>query len=106
MLSDCVVMYEFVMARMASELANMGEYQLATQLDDKILKESLKYRRIASTADILYDLAWNKREQDIKAGGVPNKEKMTETLNQCVILSHFCKLTYDKSFYMKKMCQE
>lgn len=98
MLSDCVVMYEFVMARMASELANMGEYQLATQLDDKILKESLKYRRIASTADILYDLAWNKREQDIKAGGVPNKEKMTETLNQCVILSHFCKLTYDKSF--------
>ena len=106
MLSDCVVMYEFVMARMASELANMGEYQLATQLDDKILKESLKYRRIASTADILYDLAWNKREQDIKAGGVPNKEKMTETLNQCVILSHFCKMTYDKSFYMKKMCQE
>lgn len=99
MLSDCVVMYEFVMARMASELANMGEYQLATQLDDKILKESLKYRRIASTADILYDLAWNKREQDIKAGGVPNKEKMTETLNQCVILSHFCKLTYDKSFW-------
>ena len=93
MLSDCVVMYEFVMARMASELANMGEYQLATQLDDKILKESLKYRRIASTADILYDLAWNKREQDIKAGGVPNKEKMTETLNQCVILSHFRKLT-------------
>lgn len=106
MLSDCVVMYEFVMARMASELANMGEYQLATQLDNKILKESLKYRRIASTADILYDLAWNKREQDIKAGEVPNKEKMTESLNQCVILSHFCKLTYDKSFYMKKMCQE
>lgn len=106
MLSDCVVMYEFVMTRMASELANMGEYHLATQLDNKILKESLKYRRIASTADILYDLAWNKREQGIKAGEMPDKEKMTESLNQCIILSHFCKLTYDKSFYLKKMCQE
>jgi len=46
MLSDGIVMYESVMVRLAGELANMGDYQTATFIDKRILKESLRCRRI------------------------------------------------------------
>lgn len=106
MLSDCIVMYEFIMMRMASELANMGEYQFATQLDKTVLSESLKNRRISAIGSILYDILWNENEQKIKGGQVLEKEKMTEILNQCIVLSHFCKLFYDEKFYLSKMRRE
>lgn len=105
MLPDCIVMYEFVMGRMASELANLGEYHLATKLDKNILKESLRNRRIWLISNILYDILWNEREQRIKAGKEFEKEKMTERLSQCILISHFCKLFNDKNFYINKMGQ-
>lgn len=106
MLPDCIVMYEFVMVRMASELANMGEYEFATQLDKKILRRTLRYRRSWLTSNILYDILWNEREQRIKAGQELEKEKTTEILKQCILLSRFCKLSNDENFYKKKMIQE
>lgn len=106
MLPDCIVMYEFVMVRMASELANMGEYQFATQLDKKILGETLRYRRVWLTSNILYDILWNKREHSIKAEQEFEIEKTTEILKQCILLSRFCKLFNDEKFYIKKMIQK
>lgn len=106
MLSDCIVMYEFIMVRMASELANMEEYQAATDLDKKILRESLNCKRIWEIANILYDISWNEKEQRIRIGQVPEKEKMTESLRQCISFSHFCKQLYDEKFYSKKLYQE
>ncbi len=45
-LSEYISMYEFVMAIVASELGNLGEYQLATELDKKALREVLRCRRL------------------------------------------------------------
>lgn len=105
MLSDCIVMYEFVMVRMASELANMGDFHTATRLDKSILKESLRCRRVWEIANILYDLSWNEIELGKESGRI-EKEKTTENLRQCVLLSRFCKQCYDEKFYCKRYVSE
>lgn len=105
-LSDYIVMYEFVMVRVASELANMGEYGTATGIDKKVLKESLKCNRIWAIGNILYDILWNEKEQKALNGLVLEKEKMTERLKQCILLSHFCKQTFEVKFYSDKLYQK
>lgn len=104
-LSDCVVMYEFVVGCLASELGNIGEYQSATDLNKKVLRESLRCKRVWVIADNLYGMLWNEQEQKIKMGEVMEKEKMTEGLKQCVILSHFCKRNFYENFFREKMHQ-
>lgn len=105
-LSDYIVMYEFVMIRVASELANMGEYETATDIDKKILKESLKCNRIWAVGNILYDILWNEKEQKVQNGQILEKEKMTERLKQCILLSHFCKQTFEEKFYGDRLYQK
>lgn len=102
MLSDGIVMYESVMVRLAGELANMGDYQTATFIDKRILKESLRCRRIWEIANILYDICWNEKEEQEKIGHYVKKEKMTESLRYCILLSHFCKQYFDEKFYKER----
>lgn len=101
-LTACVSMYEFVMMYIASELENMGEYQVAINLDRKILEKSLNCRRVWITDNVLYNILWNEKEQQTKAGRVMDKEKMTEGLTQCILLSHFCRQTFREEFYYNK----
>lgn len=105
MLSDYIAMYEFVMIRMASELANMGDLNVSTDIYKKILKESLKCNRIWAISNILYDLLWNEKERKAQYGKTLDKEKMTERLKQCILLSHFCKQSYEEKFYYDKLCE-
>ena len=103
LLADYIVMYEFVMTLVASELGNMGEYQLATELSRKALKEVLKYRRLGMVDDFVYDMLWNDQEQREHDGQQAEKEKMTDGLRECLILSHFCKQVFDEKFYSDKI---
>lgn len=104
-LSDCIVMYEYVMVFVASELGNVGEYQLALELDKKVLKEDLRCKRIWIMSNILYDVSWTQLEQGTENGQVPSKEKMTECLKQCIMLSHFCKQTFYENIFVNKLKQ-
>ena len=62
-LSDCIVMFEFIMVCVTSELGNMGKYQEAVNLDKKVLRESLRYRRLWSVSNLLYEVLWNEYQQ-------------------------------------------
>ena len=104
-LSDCIVMYEFVMVRMASELANMGEHEIAIQIDKKVLRESLMCRRVWVMANILYDILWSEQESNNSNEQSLVKEKMTENLRDCIKISHFCKQTYGEKFFNEKVNQ-
>lgn len=104
-LSDCVSMYEFTMMYVARELGNMGDYQTAINLDKRILQEDLKHRRIWIISNVIYDHLWNEKEQSIQDGEFVSKEKMTEGLKQCILLSHFCKQSFYEQFYNEKLCQ-
>lgn len=101
-LLDCIVMYEFVMVRIASELANMGEHQLAIQIDKKVLRESLMCKRVWAVANILYDILWSEQEQAKKSLA---KKEMTENLRHCIKISHFCKQTFGEKFFIEKIGQ-
>lgn len=105
-LEDSISMYEFAIICVICELGNLEEYQLSTQLAKKVLRVDLRCRRIWGIEGYLYEIMWNEREQHIKMGQTEEKEKMTETLKQCLILSHFCRRTYFEDFYHNKMDYE
>lgn len=105
LLSDCIVMYEFVMSYVASELGNLGKYQAATDLDKKILKESLACKRICIIDNILYNMLWNEREKQMQDKQFTDQAKMTKCLKQCVLLSHFCRQDFHEKFYENKLHQ-
>lgn len=104
-LADCISMYEFVMVYVASELGNMAEFQIATDIEKKILKESLACKRIWVIDNILYNILWNEKELQLKLRVTEKKEKMTDGIKQCIILSHFCKQSFHEKFYYDKLHQ-
>lgn len=102
-LADYIVMYEYVMICATNELGSMGEYQLATELDKKVLKEVLRCRRLGAVNDFIYDMLWNENEQQTGDGQQMEKEKMTDGLRLCATISHFEKQTYYETFYLNKL---
>ncbi len=103
LLSEYISMYEFVMVSVTNELSSLGEYQLAAALDKKGLREVLRCRRLWVINEFLYDLWWMDMQQ--KSVTRQEKEKMTNDLIQCVIISHFCKRRYYERFYMDTINQ-
>ncbi len=101
-LSDCISMYEFTIVCLVSELGNIGEYELSNNLSEKALIESLRQKRIWIIADCLYNIMWNENEQQERIEQPLNKKIMTERLQQCILLSHFCKQILDEKFYYSK----
>jgi len=105
MLSEYISMYEFVVACATNELSSMGEYQLATSLDKKALRQVLSCRRLCAINEFLYDILWSDMQQNIIVGQQTEKEKMTEGLKQCIVISHFCKYTFYEQIYLDKLHQ-
>lgn len=104
-LSDCIAMYEHIMPFVASDLGNRGEYQIAIELDRKILRESLMCKRIWTIGNALYDILWNENKQMTEIELLVDKTKMTERLRQCLLLSHFCRQSFNEKFYYNKLHQ-
>lgn len=92
-LSDCISMYEFATINVICELGNLKEYQKSIDLAKKVLRVDLKCKRIWGIDAYLYEISWNENK------------KMTESLKHCIILSHFCKRTFYKEFYLRKLHQ-
>ena len=105
-LGDCIPIYEHVMFCIVSELGNLGEHQKAITFSKKALKEDLKCNRVWGVDGYIYEILWNEIEQQRNIGQIMRKEKMTESLQQCILLSHFCKQILDEKFYYDKLYQE
>lgn len=101
-LSNGISMYEFAITNAICEFGNLEEYQFAIKLAQKVLCEDLHCRRIWGIDAYLYEIAWNESEQRLQGEQTGKKEKMTVTLKQCLLLSHFCKRTFYEEFYCKK----
>lgn len=82
---DHIVMYEFVMSCVASELGDMGEFQISTDLDKRVLKMSLSCKRICTVDGVLYNILWNEIEQQKQCGQYFENEKRTKQLQQCIL---------------------
>lgn len=102
LLSEEIIIYEVVMKMVASELGNIGEFEQATQIEKKIICESLKQHRLFFVDDSLYGIWWNEKEQT-KIENV--NEKQIQKLRMCVTLSRFLKKTEDEKFYSEKLAK-
>ncbi len=102
-LSNCISMYEFAIVCLVNELGNIENYKLSTSLSKRALRESLMQKRVWIIADCLYNIWWNENEQRKNIGQSINKKIMTESLQQCILLSHFCRQTFDEKFYRDKV---
>lgn len=102
MLSEEIIIYEVVMKMVASELGNIGEFEQSTQIEKKIIYESLKQHRLFFVDDSLYGIWWNEKKQ-MKAENM--NEKQIQNLKMCAILSHFLKKTEDEKFYFEKLAK-
>ncbi len=100
---DHIVMYEFVMSCVASELGDMGKFQISTDLDKRVLKMSLSCKRICTVDGVLYNILWNEIEQQKQCGQYFENEKRTKQLQQCILLSHFCRQDFNEKFYKSKL---
>ena len=89
----------------ASELGSVGQHQSAIELDKKVLKEDLMCKRVWVISIILYDILWNEKERMTENGQLLGKEKMTENLEHCILLSHFCRQPFYEKFYNDKLDQ-
>lgn len=105
LLSEYISMYEFVMACITNELSTLGEYQMAAALDKKGLREVLRCRRLWVINEFLYDLLWIDMQEKSAVGQQIEKEKTTNDLTQCIIISHFCKRRYYEQFYQDAIHQ-
>lgn len=104
-LSDCIVMYEYILMFVASELGSIGHNESAIELDKKVLREDLICKRVWVISITLYDILWNDIQEKIVTGQLMDKEKMTENLRQCLLLSQFCKQPFYEKFYSDKLDQ-
>ena len=64
--SECYLrLYQFLMSAVASHLGNAGEYNMANDINQKILILLLKNRRLGGLHEALYELLWNKEQQTV-----------------------------------------
>ncbi len=103
-LSSHVIIYETVMAAMASHLGNCGDYDRSDEISHRILREILYGRRIDLANSCIYNLLWND-EQRQKAGNAKGVDLIQE-LELCVTISSFSRDYRLRDFYQGKLIQK
>ena len=101
--SERISMYEFVTEGAVDALGNMGEHELAVEIDKKAIKASLECRRIWGIHYKVYDIWWNENERMKKYGVKLDRDETEKALKKCIILSHYVKCYFYEDFYNKKL---
>lgn len=97
-------MYEFVMLSVACKLGDKGEYKKSDKILSDLLRMTLKNRRINAIDSLIYDILWNRLQDDkyiIKVQNFARKE-----LTKCISLCDLSKRTNYKEFYIQKLYNE
>ena len=109
-IANAISMYEFVTEGAVSELGNLGEHELAIQIDRQSIKESLKCRRLVHMDYKLYDILWNKQEMANEKEDKADLKEMADELKSCISISHYNKRFFYEKIYRDKLvnvhCQD
>lgn len=96
-------MYELIMSGVASRLGNAGEFERATEISKKIIKECLAARRMGMLHHCLYDILWNWTETVKKGTSAESGISVVQELQKCIQLARLCKETFYEEFYLGKL---
>lgn len=95
-------MYELIMSGVASRLGNAGEYESATEISKKIIRESLATRRMGMLHHCLYDILWNWMETVKEDTSVESGISVAQELQKCIQFARLCKEKFYEEFYNNK----
>ncbi len=95
--------YEFLMLRCANDLGDSGRYNESINVSKKMLKESLRNKRMFYLVDCEYNIFWNQQ----KLVSIENKsisdEIYFQLLSRGVMLSNLSKKSNWKNFFQRKI---
>ena len=91
-------MYEIIMSRIASILGNEGDYDFSNSISNKLLKESLRNRKVYALVGCIYNNLWNFQQNENC-----DREYIMLTLKKAYKLSDIAKLHGWKDFLQRKL---
>lgn len=94
-----VCVYELLMGGLERYLGNNGRYEDSTALNNKMLKESLKNRRIYKISYYLYENLWNEQQETKEKGMIYDVENARKMLQKYVVFSELNHRTHLATFF-------
>jgi len=93
--ANYIRVYEFIMTAVSGYLGDKGDFNYSNKINRKIIKMSLKYRRIKAIDNAMYGIIWNKCVEH--KNYVPS-----EQLDTCIKISSLSKKKFQQRFYEVK----
>ena len=99
--ANYVRVYEFLMATVSSHLGDKGEYDLSNEIKHKIIKMSLKYKRMKAINNALYGILWNESQKNVERQNF--KIYQIESIKRCIQMSNLSRNVYRQKIYEGKL---
>ena len=93
-------MYGFVMSEVASYLGNLGAYKESNSISKKIVKESLYFCSLDYVERNLYNMIWNKKEQQ---GFAEQNPEWKQCLKLCMVIDLYNKDEFHAEWMRRKL---
>ena len=101
-----ISMYEFLMSGVANFIGTFGEYEKSNRIGKKVIKESLKHRRMGNIVYNLFNCIWTYKQKRIHNIPIDTIYNINKELENCIILSEINKLDSLRKFFEDKLINE
>lgn len=94
--------YELLMLRTASQIGNNGEYDESNMICNKLLKESLRNKKMDVLTECIYNNLWNYQQQAQKIGQVIDVHIVVNSVNRAFLFANIARRTGWKNFLQQR----
>ena len=93
--------YGFVMGGISDDMGNQGMYEEATEINKKIVEQSLKARHLEYVEENVYNMMWNEE----KRKGLPEKENLERIscMQDCIVIENYNKNKRRENWMKKRL---
>lgn len=96
-----IQLYELWRYHIASCLGNKGDYEASNKISLQSQKHSLRLRRLNLSYMYLYNVVWNREQEDKELYRSDNDRK--DSLKACAVLSSMCRDERSQAHFIRKM---
>lgn len=101
--TSCLTKYEMIMNQCANYIGNAGDYEMANLISDKLLKESLRNRRLLYVINCVYNELWTQQKRSNVNDKNIDENYAYPSLKDCLLLSDISKKEDWKIFFQQKI---
>ncbi len=98
----CIIgMYGLIMSAIASHMGNIGQFEPSSEINRKIIEQSLLIRHFEYVGRNVYDLMWNEE----KRKGLPEKENLERIscMQDCIVIENYNKNKQRENWMKKRL---